>query len=378
MARRLAVKRLTASDLTLFKWHYEHRAAGHQKAINLNANVFVSEMFPSLPEVAEAEGGRLSLDLDIFGPGTAGLLNLQRKIIKGDSYKNWRLDGEFIANPIEDGGRFNPLAPGDFVVFDFEGAVVPKSARAVFIARAVADDADLHAALGRFLGSASMKSASARDLESVVSAASIDYKHPIHELLLGSALEDVALGGSEGIRTLTRRESGATMSRVELLRARASAEAAGERGEEFVNVYLLRERSHGRLTSSEWVSRKNAVAPYDFTVRQRDDIVELVDVKSTTGEFERSVHVSRAELETMAADSRPYRVYRVYEMDERHCMLRVSSPLNLWAQGVLDAMKAVPSGVSVDSVSVLVTSIAFGPPIAVSLPDDSDGEWDRM
>ena len=42
MLKKLALKRLTASDLTFFEWHYRSRNAGNQKAINLNTDVFIS------------------------------------------------------------------------------------------------------------------------------------------------------------------------------------------------------------------------------------------------------------------------------------------------------------------------------------------------
>lgn len=39
MSTKIAVKKLTASDLTFFEWHFKNRNAGNQKAINLNRNV---------------------------------------------------------------------------------------------------------------------------------------------------------------------------------------------------------------------------------------------------------------------------------------------------------------------------------------------------
>ena len=40
MSQKLAIKRLTASDLTFFEWHYRRTPAVRQKAINLNAVIF--------------------------------------------------------------------------------------------------------------------------------------------------------------------------------------------------------------------------------------------------------------------------------------------------------------------------------------------------
>src|SRR2546426_10861620 len=98
MKRKLCVKRLTDSDLTFFEWHFRNRNAGNQKAINLNADVFVEELFPVLRDSAPPSG-KLPIGLFIYGPGTGGELNLQRKIMKGAAYKNWRLNGEFVHNP---------------------------------------------------------------------------------------------------------------------------------------------------------------------------------------------------------------------------------------------------------------------------------------
>jgi len=41
MTTRLALKRLTDSDLTIFETLFRKLAAGNQKAINLNADVFI-------------------------------------------------------------------------------------------------------------------------------------------------------------------------------------------------------------------------------------------------------------------------------------------------------------------------------------------------
>src|SRR5438874_2342968 len=99
MTSKLALKRLTASDLTFFEWQFRHLGVGGQKSINLNADVFVDRLFPAVSE-ATRPTGRIPIDLWIFGPGARSSINLQRKIIKGGTYKNWRLDGEFVVNPL--------------------------------------------------------------------------------------------------------------------------------------------------------------------------------------------------------------------------------------------------------------------------------------
>ena len=111
--KKLALKRLTKSDLTIFEWHFRNRNAGNQKSINLNADVFVNELYPAVPTVALTNGNEMPVSVSIFGPGVKTELALARKIIKGAAYKNWRLNGEFIFNPAGDPDRFNVLLPGD-------------------------------------------------------------------------------------------------------------------------------------------------------------------------------------------------------------------------------------------------------------------------
>ena len=121
MPAKLAIKKLSASDLTFFEWHFRHNNAGNQKAINLNADIFIKELYPSLPDNPSINNkSRLPIDLYIYGPGSSPELNLQRKITKQVSYKNWRLNGEFVNDP-ESPERFKPLEKGDFVVFEFAG-----------------------------------------------------------------------------------------------------------------------------------------------------------------------------------------------------------------------------------------------------------------
>ena len=85
MIDKLALKRLTASDLTFFEWHFRNRNAGNQKAINLNADVFSDQLYPTLEVVIRDRQNKLGIDLWIAGPAAAEPINLQRKIIKGAS-----------------------------------------------------------------------------------------------------------------------------------------------------------------------------------------------------------------------------------------------------------------------------------------------------
>jgi hypothetical protein len=132
--KKLALKRLTKSDLTIFEWHFRNRNAGNQKSINLNADVFVNELYPAVPAAALTNGNEMPVSVSIFGPGVKTELPLARKIIKGAAYKNWRLNGEFIFNPAGDPERFNVLVPGDLAVMEFLGEARPTSLRMFLLA----------------------------------------------------------------------------------------------------------------------------------------------------------------------------------------------------------------------------------------------------
>lgn len=123
---RFAVKKLSRSDLTFFEPQFRIQNAGNQKSINLNRDVFVDQLFPAFPEVLTQAGGQLPVRLLIDGPGLGhDRIDVRRKLAKGTSYKNYRLNGEFVRNPEEEGSRFNALAEGDLAVLAFDGAGAP-------------------------------------------------------------------------------------------------------------------------------------------------------------------------------------------------------------------------------------------------------------
>jgi hypothetical protein len=85
--KKLALKRLTKPDLTIFEWHFRNRNAGNQKSINLNAGVFINELYPAVAAVALTNGNEMPVSVGILGPGVKTELPLARKIIKGAAYK---------------------------------------------------------------------------------------------------------------------------------------------------------------------------------------------------------------------------------------------------------------------------------------------------
>jgi hypothetical protein len=373
MQRRIALKRLTKSDLTIFEWHWRNNPAGNQKCINLNADVLVDQMFPALPEVAETRNWRIPIDLSIYGPGHAGLHNLQRKIMKGETYKNWRLDGEYIPDPQENATRFHVLQPGDFVVFDFIGAVVPDSARMLLIAQGMDADKLIHQRLTLLLGKRRMAVLSVADLQAIADENNDD-EHPIRELTLDTELEDAAVGGAKGVAALNRRSTGRAVGRDELQRARQAAEQIGRIGEEFVFAHLTGLRISGTIQDFKWVSDTNAVAPYDFLIIDKNGREVALDVKSTGGEFERPIHVSSNELAEMTVQTRRYDLYRVYEISESKAKLRIVENLSGIAATVRQLLTGLPEGIEVDSISIEPVTLPFRGTINLTIPDEEEVE----
>ncbi len=153
MTAKFALKRLTASDLTFFEWHYRQGRAGNQKAINLNADVLTGQLYPGLDGMARRRRNRLGIDIWIVGPAAAPPVNLQRKIIKGSGYKNWRLDGELVGNPEDQLERFGVLRPQDLALFRFEGEEsYPDTLTIVLFSRTEQEDRPVFRELDEMLG----------------------------------------------------------------------------------------------------------------------------------------------------------------------------------------------------------------------------------
>lgn len=370
--RKLALKRLTASDLTLFRWHFENRNAGNQKSINLNRDVFVDVLYPALPDAVAQQEGRLPLDLSIYGPDGKAGINLQRKIVKHGTYKNWRLDGEFVNNPQEEPDRFNSLEPDDLALFDFAEGVVPSAANLLLIQRDAARDKALYAALAPVLGNTRMKAVSEREIEDAIRATSVGSDHPIQNIIVDEALEDAAQGGLEGSERLWHGTSNRYLSRDALDRARRKSENNGRAGEQIVYDYLLRLRDEGQLEAVEWISENsNPIAPYDFSIQQNGEEV-LLDVKTTDAEFSRRLHISMNEIRQMANGDEDYQLYRVYEVRDSEAKVRIASDVKQKAQEILVSLANLPEGVNPDSFSFKPEVFDFGPETVIALSEEPE------
>lgn len=347
---KLAVKKLTHSDLTFFQCYYyaQKEKKSKQKALNLNSDVLVDELYPELKTVTA--NTRIPVSLYIYGPGIEEVHILQRKILKSQGSKNWRLNGELIYSPEDNPDRYKTLKPGDIAVLGFDGKLKPSSIFVDFLAASIDADHSLWEKLNDYLSGKTMRSIESSRLHELSESADLPPEHSIYRFFLDDDMVSVAEGDTEAILHVYKR-SGTVMTADELVTAKEKAAHIGSCGEELVSQYFERMLDNGEIADFTWISRENAVAPYDFEVKELDGSTYRLDVKSTTGKFETKIHISGAELLTMADDTIGYKLCRVYEISEECAKLKIAPQMSDYAKNILKVLSTLPKGISVDSVS---------------------------
>lgn len=292
------------------------------------------------------------------------------------SWRVWptsgRLDGEYISNPENEPERYNVLGPGDLAILEFQGRIVPVSAKLVLISQDLQVDHILYHELSALLGERSMMAVSVAQLQKIANKLQDD-AHPFHGLTLDAELEDAAMGGARGLAAFGRRATTRILSRDDLQRARRVAEEVGRAGEELVCQHLIGLKAQNAISDFTWTSDANAAAPYDFLVTLPDKKEVAIDVKSTTGEFERPIHISCTELTEMTGKRR-YDLYRVFEVLETSGSLRIAENVGAFAATVLKGISRLPAGVQVDSVSVDISALKFGHLLKLTAPSPEEAE----
>ncbi len=356
MSRRFALKRLTASDLTFFQWHHDNqKLGGHQKAVNLNADVFEDLLYPRL------EPGSYKVGLTLIGPGDVAPLTMTRKILKNAAYKNWRLNGETVDKQQE---RFAVLRPGDYALMVFEGDQKPDDLKIVFVAKGLSSEVSLHKMLGRYIsetGRQSMRALSLADVQAIAEEGGVAADHFLRVLVVDDDLVDAASGIDSAVqRFLARVGRQARLDKETLQKARAQGEATGDLGESLVDIFLQANRESGLLTSYAWLARANAISPMDFEATDVNGVTESIEVKTTSGDFDRPFHVSLSELREAVTGGRTYRIYRVYGANSKGAKLRVSNDLAPLARIILELFERLPAGVAPDGVTIAPNLMSFG------------------
>lgn len=374
---RFAIKKLTRSDLTFFEYQFRRQSAGNQKSINLNRNVFVDLIFPAAAEVTGGVAKQFPVPVSIYGPGMRPQPHvITRKVISaGGSQKNWRLNGEFVPDPDFDPDRYHNLQEHDLAVFGFEGENgLPTAVHMVLIAQSEPQDAALYSDLLALLGNRSMAEVEQASLSGVVDISPAG--HAIREILeteRDEALQEAALGSAEGTARLLREPSVRRMSADALAKARQAAEAAGRNGEVIVNDWLRAQVRDGRIREAVWVAEPNAINPWDFEVTELSGEKVRVEVKSTTGAFERPVHISQAEILAAAASSVRTDLYRVYALSDEAAWLQISGGIQAFAARVANAATGLPAGVVPDGYSVAPSAFGvWSEPVHLVFEEDDD------
>lgn len=372
MARKLALKRLTASDLTVFRWHFVNRPAGNQKAVNLDSQVLTGEFYLELGKGTALPNPKYKVELKLSGPGGAAPHTLMRKVLK--QQKNWRLNGEFIDSPVDAPERYNVLAVGDFALMEFQGEHEPESINMILISAVDAQDAALHGELFNSFPVGSMRVVTETFIRDHIERAGLGASHSLSEWLDGGLLEGAALGSSTAVSLINSRRRGRGLSPEEFLAARKRAETVGISGEVLLNDWFLEKQQIGQIAELEWTSSINAIAPYDFQMMLRSEgLIRRVDAKTTSGSFENAIHMSRAELREAVAGGFPYDIYRIYQMDQIPEM-RIAYDIGPAVAEVLRHIEGLPIGVTVDSVSIDPALLPFSSEIFVIATPDSEAE----
>jgi hypothetical protein len=109
----------------------------------------------------------------------------------------------------------------------------------------------------------------------------------------------------------------------------------------------------------EWVSKKNAISPYDFYVININNERINVNVKSTNEEFNRLFHISYGELKRIVLGPERYDIYRVYELNNANAKFRIATDIRSFASGILEILKGLPKGVVADGVLVDTSLLKF-------------------
>ena len=381
MEQRIAIKRLSASDCTLFEAVFRTIGAGNQKSINLNADILTDQFYPSLAAAAESSSNEITIALSIYGPGAKGAHKLARKIIKGRTYKNWRLNGEFIYGPPDDASRYDGVQAGDLAIMAFKGEVSPTGMDLIIISQMNPVDAALHASLLQVLpppsSRRSMIATTPGEIAAAAARAAARPDHPIYiaaaDPEMEAALEDAAQGGDTGRNKLLTNKGGRKVSSSDFAKARAKAELTGQDGEGLIDGYLAAKFAAGEISRYTWVSAENAIAPLDFEIFNLSGARLLVDVKATGGPFDNVIHLSLSEIiQTSGAEA--YHIYRVFELNGDGGNLQISDDIRPLARQLKQIHEThMPDGIRVDGFSVATEKLNWSTKEYVERSEDDEG-----
>ncbi|WP_456378837.1 hypothetical protein [Thiolapillus sp.] len=372
MQQTIVLKRLSASDLTIFEHQYTNTEGAKQKGINLDKAV-IYKLYPNLKNRLATSGAKIPVQLLIYGPESAGLHSQMRKILL--QAKNVRLNGELIRNPPGEDKRYDSLEKGDFSIIEFNGDNEPESAKMLLLSKNSAKDRGLYQKLSDrysegFNSRRGMQILVPAELSELMGTLDLPSGHPAYDFLDGDALEDAALGGIEGIHELQRRRKARGVSQEELSRAKHRAEQNGRLGEELLNSWLEEQVSAGNITGFKWEADENAVAPYDFRILDDNGSpARSIDAKSTSGIFTNKIHISSAELEEIVCGTIPYDIYRLYGITDTRASCRIAENVRKALESTFNLLSSLPDGISANGITVNPDIFSFSEEFEIDLAE---------
>ena len=180
-------------------------------------------------------------------------------------------------------------------------------------------------------------------------------------------IEDAAMGGYEGKKKLLNRQKPRAVNPQDFENARKAAEKSGYEGEELLNELFDSEVNFSQIKNYRWVSKENAISPYDFILDEGESTCCKVDAKTTIGPFGNKIHVSTGELYEMANPKTQYRIYRIYELKPDSAKFRISGKLREFAESTIEKIEQLQDGITVDSFSIDPNLLDFEPEQAINL-----------
>lgn len=140
----------------------------------------------------------------------------------------------------------------------------------------------------------------------------------------------------------------------EFLKRLRVANDKGKNGERLLNSYFKKIKGK-EISDFKWVSEKHPGAPCDFVIEDLNGIVSLIDVKTTTGDFDKEIYISFFEL-SMMKKCEQYLIYRVCQLENNRGKLYRSENMIEIANLIINWFDSVP-------VKVKPTGISFCPSI---------------
>ena len=356
---KFAAKLLSHSDLTLFAPYFRINSTSKQKGINLNGDVLAGQLYNALPDFV-GSADEIKVVLDLYGPQGAGQLRLQRKILKPEGGKNWRLNGKLVEENSPSMGRFDNLAPGDVAIMAFDGDPLPTALILVLLSQSGGDAPIRDAIVSRSDLVSRKKSMVAISVDDLKYYSQLAPNGSILKILLHDEDRDSDLtGAGEGDigaeqRLRQRVQLGRTrpVSAPELQAAKVRAQDIGRAGEVLINHFLEREVAAGKILNFIWSSEANAVSAWDFEIEDLNGHY-WVDVKTTVFNSQCPFHLSAAELKSAASGERPYHIFRVFGVeDAAGAKLMRSLDIVEFARGVIENLSCLPRGVTANSLEI--------------------------